>query len=284
MPSVLELLRIILPIAYAFVFANYLGIFLRDDPLARRFASRALVVAVSLHAATLVLRTIALHRHPIADPLESLTFIAFAVAVVHLVVEATHKNQGAGAFIIAVVFIFQLIASTFIRPVQVENPLLRSPWFGLHTGSAILGYSGFAVSAAYGLLFLLLYRELKARRFGRLYERLPSLDLLARMTVGAAGVGLFFLSVAIAVGIIWSSKLVIDAWHDPKFVVTVLLWFVYALCLGAHFVLGWSGRKVVYFSLIGFTIMIFSMAVVNLLFRSFHTFARAGSSMTPAAG
>ena len=31
----------------------------------------------------------------------------------------------------------------------------------------------------------------------------------------------------------------------------------------------------VYFSLIGFAIMIFSMAVVHVLFRSFHSFAAA---------
>jgi len=43
--------------------------------------------------------------------------------------------------------------------------------------------------------------------------------------------------------------------------------------VGAHYVLGWSGRRVVYFSLIGFTIMIFSMAAVNLIFPSFHSFA-----------
>ncbi len=281
MQAVIELLRVILPVAYALVLASYVGIFIRDDPLAQRFATRGLVAAVSLHAATLVLRALVLHRHPIASPLESLTFIAFAVAVVHLVVEATHKNQGAGAFIIAVVFVFQLIASAFARPVVVENPILRSPWFGLHTGSAILGYSGFAVSAAYGLLFLLLYRELKASRFGRLYERLPSLDVLSRMTIGAAGVGLVFLSIAIAAGIVWSSMLVIDPWRDPKFVVTVLLWVVYALCVGAHYLLGWSGRRVVYFSLIGFTIMIFSMAVVNLFFRSFHSFAN-GEALQPA--
>jgi ABC-type uncharacterized transport system permease subunit len=273
MQALLDLLRIILPVAYALVLMNYIGLFLRDDPLARRLATRGLMVAVSLHGLSLVARAIALHRHPIANPLESLTVIAFALAVVHLTVEAAHKAQGAGAFVISLVFLFQLISSAFMRSAEVVNPILRSPWFGLHTGSAILGYSAFAVSALYGILFLLLYRELKASRFGRLYERLPSLDLLARMTIRAAGVGLIFLSMAIVVGIVWSSRLVIDAWRDPKFIVTVLLWFVYALCVGAHYILGWSGRRVVYFSLIGFSIMLFSMAAVNILFPSFHSFA-----------
>ena len=273
MSAILDLLRIILPIAYAVALMNYIGIFLRDDPLARKIATPALIVAVTLHALSLILRGLIQHRHPIANPLESLTMIAFAVAIVHLYIELTHKNQGAGAFVIGLVFIFQLLASAFMRPVAQVNPILRSPLFGLHTGAAILGYSGFAVSAVYGLLFLLLYRELKASRFGRLYDRLPSLDLLTRMSIRAAAVGLVCLTVGIVVGMIWSSQLGIDIWRDPKFVFTGLLWLIYAICLGAYYALGWSGRRVVYVSLIGFAIMIFSMAVVHVLFRSFHSFA-----------
>ncbi len=273
MQAVLDLLRTVLPIAYAIVLMNYIGLFIREDPLARKLATRGLMIAVSLHALSLILRGLVQHRHPIANPLESMTMIAFAVAVVHLFIEVTHKNQGAGAFVIALVFVFQLISSTFMRPTDSANPLLHSPLFGIHTGTAILGYSGFAVSAAYGILFLLLYRELKASRFGRLYERLPSLDLLASMSIRAAAVGLVFLTVAIIVGLVWSARLTIDVWRDPKFVLTILLWAVYVLCLGAYYALGWSGRRVVFFSLLGFTIMLFSMAVVHLLFRSFHNFA-----------
>jgi ABC-type uncharacterized transport system permease subunit len=272
MQAILDLLRIILPIAYALVLMNYIGLFVREDSLARRLATSGLAVAVTLHALSLVFRGLVQQRHPIAHPLEAMTMIAFAVAVVHLYIEATHKNQGAGVFIIGLVFIFQIIASAFMRPVVVSNPLLSSRLFGLHTGTAILGYSGFAVSAAYGMLFLLLYREMKASRFGRLYERLPSLDVLARMTIRAAAVGLIFLSIAIVAGLVWSSRLGIDVWQDPKFIFTILLW-LYAVCLSAHYGFGWSGRRVVFFSLAGFTIMLLSMAVAHLLFRSFHSFA-----------
>ncbi len=273
MQALLDLLRTVLPIAYAIVFMNYLGLFIREDPLAHKLATRGLMVAVALHALSLILRGLVMHRHPIANPLESMTMIAFAVAVVHLVIEVTHKNQGAGVFVVGLVFVFQLISSAFMRPVESTNPLLSSPLFGLHTGTAILGYSGFAVSATYGILFLLLYRELKASRFGRLYERLPSLDLLAVMSIRAAAFGLVFLTMAIAVGLVWSSRLGLDVWRDPKFIFTILLWAVYSLCLGAYYLLGWSGRRVVYFSLVGFAIMIFSMAVAHILFSSFHNFA-----------
>ncbi len=62
--------------------------------------------------------------------------------------------------------------------------------FGLHAGMAILGYSAFAVSAIYGFLFLLLYHDLKSTHFGLIYRRLPSLDVLAKMNIRAAVLGL----------------------------------------------------------------------------------------------
>jgi ABC-type uncharacterized transport system permease subunit len=273
MQAVLDLLRVVLPIAYALVLMQYIGLFVREDPLARRLATSGLAIAIGLHAVSLIIRGLIYHRHPIANPLESMTMIAFAVAAVHLYIEVTHKNQGAGMFVIGLVFVFQVVSSAFMRPVEVASPILNSRLFGVHTGTAILGYSGFAVSAAYGTLFLLLYRELKASRFGRLYERLPSLDVLAQMSVRAAAVGLFFLSIAIVVGLIWSARRDIDVWQDPKFIFTILLWLVYGSCVAAHYRLGWSGRRVVYFSLAGFTIMILSMTVAHLLFRgSFHSF------------
>jgi ABC-type transport system involved in cytochrome c biogenesis permease subunit len=276
MNTAIELLRILLPIAYALAEVCYLSFFLRDDAVARRIATPLLLTSVVLHAAFIVLRAAALGRNPIGSPLEALTILAFAVALVHLLIELGHKDQGAGALVIGVVFVFQLFASTFMSEPQAPEqlrPLLQSPIFGLHTVSAILGYSGFAVSAAYGLLFLLLYRELKASRFGRVYERLPSLDLLARMTVRAALVGLIFLTVAMLAGVVWSVRLGLDFMRDPKFFTTLLLWVVYGACIAAHYVFGWHERRVIYFSLVGFTIMIFSLAAVHVLFRSFHSFA-----------
>lgn len=275
MHPVTQLLRILVPIAYALAEVLYLSLFLRDDPLARRAATPFLLCTVILHGAFILLRGFELHRHPIGSPLEALTIMAFAVAMVHVLIEVTHGNQGAGVFVIGVVFIFQVIASAFMGTHNAAAPLeiyILSPWFGIHTGTAIIGYSGFAVSAAYGLLFLLLYREIKASRFGRIYERLPSLDLLAHMTVRAAAVGFVFLTAAIIAGVIWSLQLDFAFFKDPKFFTTILLWMVYGACLGAHYFLGWHERRFIYFSLFGFLIMIFSMVVVHALFRSFHSF------------
>ncbi len=276
MQALSELLRIFLPVAYAAAALCYLSLFVRDDDAARRIATPLLLTAVFLHAVFLGLRTLIYSHLPINGPEEVLSLIAFAVALVHLTVEVVYRNQGAGVFIVGFVFGLQTLASASMVPGTVAPELLgilKSPWFAVHSGSAIIGYSGFAVSAVYGVLFLLLYRDMKASRFGLIYERLPSLELLAGMTVRAAASGLLFLTIAIAAGIVWSIRLDYAFFTDPKFIVTVVLWVVYGACLLAHFVLRWHQRRVVYFSLFGFLLMLFSVAAVNVLFRSFHSFS-----------
>src|SRR5258706_265103 len=94
-------------------------------------------------------------------------------------------------------------------------PILWSPLLGLHISAARLGYSAFAVSAIYGLLYVLLYHELKAQQFGIIYKRLPSLEVLSAMNLRAAVFGLACLTLAIAVGSLWSLQVYPKFWQDP---------------------------------------------------------------------
>jgi len=274
MEAILETLRIVLPTAYALCEVAYLSYFWRDDQIARRVATPLLAGAVGLHLLYITLRWIAVGHIPLDSAASVLTMIAFATAFVHLMIEVNYRNQGAGAFLIGFVFVFQLAASASLPDIASmrPNPLLHSHWIAVHSGAAILGYSGFAVSAAYGILFLLLYSDIKSSRFGRIYERFPTLELLAGMTIRAAWVGLAFLTFSIVAGIVWSVRLQYAFFQDPKFIITILLWVVYGVCLLAHRAFGLHQRRFVYFSLVGFMIMIFSMAAVNVVFRSFHRF------------
>src|SRR5437867_8923017 len=108
-----------------------------------------------------------------------MTTVAFAVALVYFYVEFRAKTHKTGMFLLSFSFVFQTISSAFISNTGDFPDILRSPLFGIHTGAAVLGYTAFAVSAIYGVLFLLLYHDLKASRFGLIYQRLPSLEILA---------------------------------------------------------------------------------------------------------
>jgi ABC-type uncharacterized transport system permease subunit len=54
---------------------------------------------------------------------------------------------------------------------------------------------------------------------------------------------------------------------------TLGVWAVYVTGLALHFGLGWTGRRSIYVSLLGFVLAVFSVLAVRLLFTSFHLFA-----------
>ena len=273
MQATISLLNTLLPMLYALAALVYLVDFFREDELAARMTRPFLGLVVSVHALYLILRT-GLYEHiPLASLFEVMTTVAFAVSAVYFYVELRTKTHKTGIFLITFSFIFQTISSAFISNTGNFPDILRSPLFGVHTVSAVLGYTAFAVSAIYGVLYLLLYHDLKSSRFGIVYRRLPSLDLLAMMSLRAAVLGLVFLTATIALGALWASQRFPGFYRDPKFVMTLIVWAVYAGGIGLHYQLGWTGRRSIYISLFGFALIVFSVMAARLWFQSFHGFA-----------
>jgi ABC-type uncharacterized transport system permease subunit len=272
MDSVLSLLSHVLPVLYGVAWVNYSVYFIRDDPFAKRTATPFLLSTAALHALYIGLLAAAYGHHPMANVFEVLTIIALALVLVYLTVEHRQKNKSTGVFILPAVFLLQLISAVWIQPSRDINPILKDTLFGLHTGSIALGYAAFFLSAVYGLMYVLLFRALRRKTFGLIFERLPSLDVLARMTMGAVLVGFIFLTFAMLFGAMWASGQIDGYWRDPKFVMTLLVWLVYGLSLVSHYLLKWTARRVVSVALMAFALMVFSILAVNLIFTSFHEF------------
>ena len=270
---VLHILATLLPILYGMAGLGYALIFLHDSATARRLAPRVLAATVGVHVIYLALMAAYVHRIPIASSFEMLTFLALCIAVVYVFLEHRSHTPHTGVLFVPLIFLLQTASSAFIAPdMDVHRPFLEKPIFGLHITGVLLGYSSFAVSAIYGSLYVLLYRELRAQRFGLVFQRLPSLDILSEMNFRAAAFGLFFLTVAIGAGALMSLDIYPDFWQDPKSWLSAVTWLLYALVVVARYGAGWRGPKIAWFTIIGFLLAVFSMLAVNRLFTSFHDF------------
>ena len=268
----IRLVATLLPILYGLVAVAYAHVFFRNEPWARRVAPRALLTTLGVHVFYMALLTLHLRRVPIATTFESLSALALALGIVYLVQERRSGSPHTGLIFVSLVFVCQTVASAFVNPTMEVKPVLRNPLFGLHIAAALLGYSAFAVSAIFGVLYVLLYHNLKAHRFGIVYERLPSLEVLSGMNLRAAAFGLGCLTLAIGVGALWSLQVYPNFWQDPKVWLSLLAWVVYATCLLVRYAGGWRGPRIAYFTIAGFLLVVFSMMAANRLFRSFHDF------------
>ena len=144
---------------------------------------------------------------------------------------------------------------------------------GIHVSFAIFGYAGFALGAMHGVMYLLMYRELKSGGFGSIYKNLPSLETLERMTVLSSLVGFLFLTVSIGIGV-FSLPLVYDnfSYSDPKLIATGISWLLYAFMMLARYVMHVDGKSIVKIAIGGFAFAVLSMTVVNAFLSQFHRF------------
>ncbi len=270
--QMLPVFRCAVPTLYLGTLGLYLlHFFGRGRPWAR-FARPTLAVTLAMHALYIAAFILAHRRIPLASAPEILTVVAFMTGVAYFWVETHTRELSTGMFLLAFTTLVQIASSgRIVLDLQVPE-LLRRPSFGIHTGAVILGYSAFAVSAIYGVLFLLLYHELKSNRFGLFYRRMPPLEALSRMSIGAAVLGLGSLTVGIAAGVFWAARLYPGFARDPMFLVSLLIWAIYATTVFAYYRLGWRGKRAIYLSICGFLLMGLAVVAVVAFLHSFHRF------------
>lgn len=274
MDTLLSLLNSTLPLLYGMAAVNYQVYFVREDAFAERTSSRFLLGILVAHASYMLLRALHLGQVPMMGLGSMFSVMAIAVTGVYLYVERLQKNRFTGAFIVPMIVVLQLLSSALIdQPAPVpKGEVIAGPLFGLHMMVAMLGYTAFAVGAVYGLMHVLMYRALKRKKFGLVFERLPSLDQLASMGFWSGFLGWAFLTLTIALGIVMSLQHFPNFYKDPKFLATILVWIVYGGSVFAHFVLGWRGARSVQLSLLGFAFAVFAILGSELIWKTFHAF------------
>ncbi len=274
----LELLNVLLPLGYLLAVLNYLVYFVGAPEWSRETVTPVARTVAAVHLVYLVIETIVFRHVPIANVWEAFSFVAFALTVVYLVLESILKDKATGVFLLAPALFFQIVSSAFVTHTTEVEPILRSSLFGFHVSAALVGYAAFAIASVYGTLYILLYRDLKGHRVGLIFQRLPNLEILGRLTSTALSFGWIILTVAIILGAVWSvslqqaGMLTGSFLTDPKFLSTLLVWFLYGICVWGRWLFKWPTRWLAWLSIAAFVLMVFSSFAVNLFLKSFHSF------------
>lgn len=273
MGSALEAVSVLLPVFYLLATMVYAAVFFNRSASAERWASPLLWGALGVHLGYLVMLGLHTTQFPATTVAQALSMVAFAVAAVYAIVERHGGDRSTGFWMVATVFLFVLVATLLRRPQPPHREIFESPLFASHVSLAILGYAAFVIAAAYGFLFLELYRELKAGRFSTFYGRLPPLEVLERMMVGALSVGTLALLGAVGFGTVWAHQLFPGSWlRDPKILATIGILIFYGVALTLRRLHRWQGRQTALASLVGLAAILLSLFAVNLLFSDFHGF------------
>jgi ABC-type uncharacterized transport system permease subunit len=186
------------------------------------------------------------------------SLLAAVTVAGYLVLDFRYELPVAGAFVapftVAVMVPAHLVESSerAIAP-QLSNSLVLF----VHVGAAALGTAVLALAFGLALLYLASERQVKSKRPGRLFARLPSLDLIDRAGYRLAVWGFVFLSLAIATGSLVSRQATGASFPiAPKQGFAILAWALFATLIQARLVAGWRGRRVAFLVVAGFVLLV----------------------------
>ena len=221
------------------------------------------------HSLALISRGVELGRLPILTLAEVVSVVIWAAVLLELWVERRFDIRLLGAFVLPVVLALGLGLPTGLRNLALD-PQVQSRWVVVHVALLLVGLAALVLNVGGALMYLLQDRQLKAKRPGAFYYRLPSLETLDRLTFVTLTVAFPFLTVGLALGVVsagrqWGSRLIVD----PLALFSLVMWVVYAVTLSGRAVGHWRGRRAAYFAIAGFFALLLTLGA-GVLFQGRH--------------
>lgn len=224
-----------------------------------------LVVSFILHAAAITVRYPEL-GHPPFLGIETLSFLAWTIVGIYLLVEWRYKVYVLGSIVSPLAFILLLLTIIIPEGEIHVPPYLRSVWFPLHVGFAFLGNAIFSLAFAAGVMYLIQEKQVKGHHLGGIYKRLPSLEILDEINSMCLAIGFPLMTIGIITGFAWAKAAWGTFWVlNPRAISSLVTWILYATLLYGRLTVGWRGRRAAVLAITGFLIMIATYFAINFI-------------------
>ena len=241
--------------------------------LVSRLATLLTLLGFGAHTVAFLLHLYEVGHPPLSSLRESLSAFAWIIVLIYLFLEFRYKNKIIGSFVLPIVLLALIAATALPKRIGELGPTLRSIWVYIHVILVLLGNAAFALASSTALMYLIQERQLKSKKPGAFYYRLPSLELLDRLSYRFLSVGFPLLTLGLITGAIWAGYAWGSYWQwDPKQTWSLITWVIYAVLLQARVSSGWGGRKAAILSIVGFFSVLFGFLGVNLLLTGLHAF------------
>ncbi|UCF85516.1 MAG: c-type cytochrome biogenesis protein CcsB, partial [Desulfobacteraceae bacterium] len=215
---------------------------------------------------------------PVLDLKSALAFFSWSIICVYLVFQIKFRLMVLGSFVAPFAAFLMIISSAMPWMEGPVKPIFKSLWLTVHVGTIFIGNGLFAITFLTAIMYLIQEHQIKRKRLGSFYTRLPSLATLDSINHYSLIYGFPFLTVGMITGSIYAQYALGTYWQwDPKEVWSLITWLFYGALLHERLVVGWRGRRAAFMSIICFCILIFTFVGVSHWLGGYHSFSSLGA-------
>lgn len=256
---------------YAVVVVLYFLDFVAHNRALNRVAFWLLAVVWGLQTSFFLTRMFEVKYVPLLTTFDTTLFFSWLLITFSLAINYFYKVDLFAFFTSVIGFamvVFDLFEGEGSSSVGAN---LQGDLLIIHISLAFLSYAAFLLSFIFSMMYLIQAKLLKEKRWNNVFRRLPALDKLDAFTYRLIIVGFPLLLVAMILGVNWYYKVFgsVLVW-DAKPIVSILLLVCYVIWLYLRLATGWSGRKLAWWNVASFGVVIVNYLFVGQFFSGFH--------------
>lgn len=262
--------------------AGYVVFIFRQKDSVAGTSAWVMLAGLVCHSISLITEWFSLGHVPAVNLSQSLSLLAWSMVAGYLLLLVKANVRVLGSFVapLALMLIIMAAAGSAGKPQPVAG--FGSAWLTVHVIAAFLGDGILAVAALAGVMYLLQEGQLKSKRQGWIYTRLPALTTLDNLGRLALLIGFPLLTLGMLTGAVYGYFRTGVYWSwAPREVWSLITWAIYAIILHQRLTVGWQGRKAAWLAIAGFGLAAFAFIGAGYLFDDYHSFAaftRAGGA------
>lgn len=220
-----------------------------------------LMVGVGLisHTTMMWARAMATGHGPYTTDFEVAAFFSWALVVGFFLTQLKYKIKDLGSFIIPVAFLILLYSVFLSKEITAVPESEFRVWITLHRTLSILGFAAFAMAFAAAIMYLIQESQLKSKKLGIMYFRMPSLEILDNLNYKVIAIGFPLFTLGFMTGAIWNvqmNQMSFFSWDLLKTWPLVIGWLIYGSVFFGRMLAGLGGKKAAQGSIIGFATVI----------------------------
>ncbi|MBT7952872.1 MAG: cytochrome c biogenesis protein CcsA [Gammaproteobacteria bacterium] len=224
---------------------------------------------LGLGACALVLHALALYQNTLTDGginlgfYNALSLISWVVALLVILVSTIKPTDNLALIFLpaaALALLLELLMpNTYFLPESLSTGLR------LHILLSITAYSLLTIAAVQAIIFAIQERQLRNKHPTKSMRLLPPMQSMEDLLIQMLAIGFFLLSLSLSSGLMFVSD-IFNQHLSHKIVFSILAWFIFGLVLWGRWAWGWRGRKLIRWTLGGFSLLILAYLGSKLVY------------------